>query len=429
MDIRAFRGWRYAITGSRDIGPYIAPPYDVLSAQDKAQLLSACDKNIVAVDMPHVPPEGLGPEEVYLRAAARLERWKSSGLLRRDDRPAIYPYQQEFAWCGRTYRRAAVLCGVRATELGKDVIPHEHTFAGPKADRLKLTQCTRMQLSPVLGFHRDDGGKVAKMLAGIMCGRAEFEGELRGVAERLWVVTDERSIADFAGALRDEPAFIADGHHRYATALNYLNQLRAAGKIDTDHPANFVMFALVARDDPGMLILPTHRTVSGLAAEFSLGKLIARAGEFDWRRHEITDADFRDIGGFLSGCGRGAMAFLEAGASEIWVGKPVDPSAMRRAAPQEPEAWRALDAAILHKLIIEESLGPWRTDKTAIEYTPDAQAVLEACRSGRAQLGVCLRAADLAAVEAIARAGGTLPHKSTYFYPKLATGMVLMPLE
>jgi uncharacterized protein (DUF1015 family) len=429
MDITAFRGWRYDLKGGRDISPYIAPPYDVLTGRDKAQLLAGCESNIVAADMPYVPPNDAGPEEVYLQAAARLEQWKSAGLLRRDDRPSVYPYQQEFAWSGRTYRRAALICGVRATEPGKDVFPHEHTFPGPKADRLKLTRCTRMQLSPVLGFFRDEGGKVAKMLARIMEGSPEFEGRLRGVTERLWTVSDERLLADLAAAMREAPVFIADGHHRYTTGLNYLNTLRAAGKIDHDHPANFVMFALVARDDPGMLVLPTHRTASGLAPDFTLGKLIAQAGEFSWQRHEIAPVDFRDIGGHLARLGRGAMAFLEASGKEMWVARLADPSAMRRAAPGESDAWRGLDVAILHRLIIERALVPWRTDKTAVEYTPDGLAVLEACRTGRAQLGVCLQATELAAVEAIASAGGTMPHKSTYFYPKLATGMVLMPLE
>jgi len=429
MEIRAFQGWRYDVSGGRDISPFIAPPYDVLSAQDKSQLLAGCDKNIVSVDMPHVPPKELGPESVYFDAARRLEQWKSSGLLRRDDRPAIYPYQQEFTWSGRTYRRSGVLCGVRATEFGKDVIPHEHTFAGPKADRLKLTQCTRMQLSPIMGFHRDGGGKVAKLLATAMADRPAMEGGLRGATERLWVVNDPRRIDEFTAELRSEPVFIADGHHRYTTALNYIQALRAGGDIGSDHPANFVMFALIARDDPGMLILPTHRMISGLAAGFTLDKLAGSAGEFRWQRRKIDAADFGDIGAFLSRIGRSAMAFLESGAGSMWIATLSDASAMRAAAPGEAEAWRALDVAILHKLILDKALAPWKTDKTAIEYTPDGAAVLKACRAGEAQLGACIQATSLAAVEAIATAGGTMPHKSTYFYPKLATGMVLMPLE
>ncbi len=429
MEIRAFQGWRYDVCDGGDISPFIAPPYDVLSGQDKSQLLAECDKNIVAVDMPHVPPKELGPENVYLEAARRLEQWKSSGLVRRDDRAAIYPYQQEFSWGGRTFLRSAVLCGVRATEFGKDVIPHEHTFAGPKADRLKLTQCTRMQLSPIMGFHRDEDGKVAALLAAAMSDRPAMEGKLRGVTERLWVVNDPRRIGEFAAALRSEPVFIADGHHRYTTALNYIQALRAGGGIGSDHPANFVMFALIARDDPGMLILPTHRMINGLAAGFSLEKLSKAAVEFRWQRRKIDAADFGDIGTFLSRLGRSAMAFLENGAKELWIATPSDESAMCAAAPEEPQAWHALDVAILHKLILDKALSPWKTDKTAIEYTPDGAAVLKACRTGVAQLGACIQATSLAAVEAIATAGGTMPHKSTYFYPKLATGMVLMPLE
>ncbi len=429
MEIRPFRGWRHEVGPDGDVSAYIAPPYDILTEADKQELLAGSEKNIVAVDLPHCPPKEVGPEEAYQAAAETLSRWKSSGTLRQDDRPAVYIYEQSYNWAGRSYTRRALICGVRASELGRDVIPHEQTFAGPKADRLKLTEQTQMQLSPIFGFYEDPTGAIDELLGPAASSKPALHGKLRNVEQRLWVVTDEETISEIAFLLRDVPAFIADGHHRYTTAMNYRDSLRADGLIDDDHEANFVMFALVSGGDPGLLVLPTHRIVHGLREGFALPQLIRKAPQFDWRRVSVDDVDLSDADRFLGRYGEGAMAFLGAEPAEIWIAKLTDPDAMQAAAPDKCDAWCRLDVAILHKLIIDQALMPWRTDNLFIEYTPDGKAVLAACRSGRAQLGVCLQGTPLQAVQDIALAGQSMPHKSTYFYPKLATGMVLKPLQ
>ncbi|MBS3735347.1 MAG: DUF1015 domain-containing protein [Phycisphaerae bacterium] len=428
MDIRPFRGWHYRADAG-DVSDRIAPPYDVLSGEQKDALLARHEHNIVAVDLPHVPPKEVGPDEAYRAAADRLADWQRAGILVQDDRPAIYVYEQSFRAAGETHTRRAVLCGVRATELGEDVKPHEHTYAGPKADRLKLSEQTRMQLSPVFGFYRDPSGRAGDLLAGAAAGQPDLSGELHGVDEKLWIVTDEEVIADLREVLADKPAFIADGHHRYTTQLNYRNALRDAGAIDDEHEANFVLFALVEADDAGLVVLPTHRIVSGLREDFRVEKLAARASAFTWQRCSVDEADLTNPDAWLKRYGQGAMALMDAEPAEIWIARLTDPDAMRRAAPDEPDAWRTLDVAVLHKLLIDEALQPWRTESVSIDYTPEASKVLAACKAGRGQLGACLQATPLSAVEDIARAGGAMPHKSTYFYPKLATGMVLKPLE
>jgi len=429
MEIRPFRGWQYDAARGGDITSLIGPPYDVLSAEDKRDLLARDENNIVAVDLPHVPPSEAGPDEVYQAAAETLRQWKSSGRLRQADRPALYAYEQTFTWAGTQYVRRAMICGVRATELGADVLGHERVFGGPKADRLRLTRATRMQLSPILGFYDDAGGGVAEALFSTAPPEPDLRGKLRDVTEKIWAVTDEAVIADVAAGLRDTPVFIADGHHRYATALAYRDDLPAARTIGADHEAGFVMFCLVPADDAGLLILPTHRVIRNLAADFSIHDLMRAAGEFSWRRCSVTDADLQNADAFLRRYGTGAMAFVEADPAEVWIARLTDPDAMAAAAPDKPEIWRRLDVAVLHKLIIDRAISPWRTEKMSVEYTPDGRAVLAACHAARAQLGVCLQATPLAAVQDIARTGTFMPHKSTYFYPKAATGMVLKPLE
>lgn len=422
MEIRPFRGWHYAQT---DISSLIAPPYDVLSLQDKQRLLAASQNNIVAVDLPHVPPKDVGPQEEYRLAAELLEKWKSGGVLVQEECPAVYAYEQTFRWGVSTFRRRALVAGVRATPLGQDVIPHEHTFSGPKADRLKLTQYTQMQLSPIFGFFDDAGGVVERLFAGLCC--PMLQGELGGVKEAMWAVTDPAVIDGIKAALRQTPVFIADGHHRYTTALNYIEQQRASGQAAADAEVNFVMFALVPRQSSGLMVLPTHRIIRGLGADFTLKGLRETATEFQWRQMQIP-ADPADIETTLKGFGNSAMGFVEQSSGVLHVATLADPKAMQAVAPDEPHLW-SLDVAILHKILIEKHLGPYRAAGCSIDYTPDAAQSLEACRCGQAQLACLLQASPLETIEQVARGGAVMPHKSTYFYPKLSTGMVLKPLS
>jgi len=423
MDIQPFCGWRFA---TDDVSKHIAPPYDILDQADKDELLAGHKHNIVAVDLPHVPPKELGPPEVYKSSATLLEKWQKRGVLQQDSEPALYLYEQSYTWGGQKYSRRAMLSGVRATPLGKDVIPHEHTFAGPKADRLKLTTTTKTQLSPIFGFYNDPIGVVGK-LAGAAGPEPEIQGELGGVTEKLWVVKDPKTIAEIQAALASVPVYIADGHHRYTTAMNYRDALRDAGLIDADHEANFVLFALVARDDPGLLVLPTHRLIKGLSKDFTLEKLRKALPSFAWAKCPTLDVDLADADAYLAPHGKGAMAFVHG--EEMWIGQLTDEQEMLNIAPDHCQDWRDLDVAVLHSLVIDHALKPWTTDDSEVGYTADGNAARDEGRREDVSLAVIMQGTPLAAVEAIANAGESMPHKSTYFYPKLATGMILKPLE
>ncbi|MFW6155024.1 MAG: DUF1015 family protein [Planctomycetota bacterium] len=426
MDIRPFRGWHY--TG--DVSRCIAPPYDILQPADKAALLDGCGDNIVAVDLPHVPPVGIGPDARYDAAAAKLKAMKASRTLVREGDPALYAYSQSYTWGGRTYTRRAMICGVRATELYEGVWPHEKTFPGPKADRLKLTETTRMQLSPIFGVFNDPGDVSASLWRATEGAGPFAHGTLNGVEEAIWAVTDPDVIAAIRAAMTDVPLFIADGHHRYTTALNYRNALRDRGAIDDDHEANYVLFTLVPADDPGLLVLSTHRLVPGITDGYDCAALMAETADtVAWQSVPLTDALVNAPDDALAAFGDGAIAFLDTGGDQAHIARLTDPAVMAALAPDQPEVWRQLDVAILHRLFLDRHILKHVPAGTHLGYTAYGAEVVEGLKSGDYTLAAILRSTPLQSIIDVARAKAVMPHKSTFFYPKLATGMVLKPLE
>ncbi len=425
-DIRAFRGWHY----SGDVSNFIAPPYDILNAQDKAALLAKSADNIVSVDLPVVPAKEAGPDEVYREAAAKLSAMQKNGPLIQDERLAIYAYSQTFAWAGKNYTRRAMLAGVRATELYGDIWPHEKTFAGPKADRLKLTHETRTQLSPIFGFFEDTREATRTLWSAVGETNPLCHAVLNDVQEKMWAVTDSAIIERVQRALRGSKIFIADGHHRYTTALNYRNELYNAAQIDDAHETNYVLFALVAMNDPGMLILPTHRLIDGITNGFDSRQLARQTAQaVHWRDVPLTDALLDNPTAYLSSFGPGAMAFIDLGdLRTAHIARLRTRNVMDKLAPQEHPIWRGLDVSILHQYFLEQFISQHAGGNLQISYTAFGREAMESLRQGHSQIAILLQSTPLTAVRDIALAKAVMPHKSTYFYPKLATGMVIKPL-
>src|SRR3954452_5141638 len=265
-DIRPFRGVRYDMTRVGALADVIAPPYDVIDASLQDRLYDASPYNIIRLELNREEAADSPESNRYTRAARFLKDWLRSGVLREDPHPAYYVYEQTFEVEGRTYTRKGFLARVRLEPFGQGrIFPHEQTLSGPKADRLALYTATGLNLSPVFGLYPDPEAEVLRAVEEGLKDRTPLEAtDHLGVINRLWPVLDQEAHTAAQGRMASRAIFIADGHHRYETGLRYRDDRAAAGELSgPDDPAHFCLMMLVVMSDPGLLILPTHRLVSG----------------------------------------------------------------------------------------------------------------------------------------------------------------------
>lgn len=427
-EIRPLPGIHYTTrTGERDLSARLAPPYDVLDAPAKQRLLDADAANFVKVDLPHMPPKTAGPEHVYAEAAAQVGAWLADGTLMRDATPAIYVYHQSFRYGGRDYVRKMFFARLRLEEFGKgSVFPHEQTFGGPKADRLLLTKATQANMSPIFGLYPDEENVVAKRLEGAIAGQEPLlEGRLDDTENRVWAVTEPEAVDEIRALMRDKAMFIADGHHRYGTAMNYKAFVEERdGQLAEDHPANFVLCVCCAMGDPGLLILPTHRVLPGkrLSAEFFAGD-----ANVELRRLDATDPDRVPLA--LAEIGPQAIAIKSAETDGYLAALPARADLLDDLEPDHCPAWRRLALAFLHAYVIDRAVKPRLLDgaEPELHYVKQAvAAVREADETGGTVF--LMPANTMEELRGVCEAGDLMPQKSTFFYPKLASGLIINPL-
>jgi uncharacterized protein (DUF1015 family) len=428
--LRPYRALRY--TTGKDLSAVIAPPYDVLDGDSKAALLARSDRNIVKVDLPFVPPKTLGPQAVYDEAATTLKQWIADGTLAQDARPAFYPYEQTFTVNGKPHKRRGFFALVKLTPFGVDVIPHEKTYAGPIEDRLRLMHATGMQLSPVFGLYYDDGDAIARALFDRVSAPAAT-GSLDDVSNRLWTEFDAAIEQRVIDLFKSKKVYIADGHHRYTTALHYQTQMIDAngGKdLPPDHPANYCLMVLVNAADPGLLVLPTHRLVKGLIGYSLDAFLKSIEPSFEITRTPLRPEHVDELADTLGGYGANAIGVYDGATKALVVIRPRDSSLMQRLEPDKSDDWRSLDVAVLQRAVFDDVLSPLFAGGQELQrgYTADANAVAPKVDSGEYQIAFVLRSTPVRALEQLGRHGEVMPQKSTYFYPKLATGLTISPL-
>ncbi|MHC4441885.1 MAG: DUF1015 domain-containing protein [Planctomycetota bacterium] len=428
-EITPFCGLRYNPQRfANQFSELIAPPYDVLDADDKTRLLNQHNANIVAIDLPHVPPNSAGPDQVYSQAAKLLDQWQTDHTLICDHKPTIYVYHQIYENQGQKFIRQKFFARMRLEELGQgSVYGHENTFSGPKQDRLKLMQATKCQLSAIFALYSDPENTVSKILK-VKGQEPDMMAELDGVTNNLWVVQDTDTVKAVQKQLADRPVYIADGHHRYGTAMIYRDKVLAENSnLPMDHPARFVLMGLCAMEDPGALILPTHRVISNfgkldnqqILAALKNGLNITPADDnITDPKQLLPDNSSFDLGIYTPADGR------------MYKGKFTKQDIVADLEPEQSPAWQNLDLVYLHRYLIDELI----TQKTMGGNPPKVhccKSIEKTIDKARQTNGIALftRACTMEQLRNVSNAGNLMPQKSTFFYPKLATGMVINPLE
>jgi uncharacterized protein (DUF1015 family) len=431
--IRPFRALRYNPAVAGDIRDLTAPPYDIIYDEWRDRLYERNPYNIIRLiktkdeqlpgeeTAPHSALERtMGtPADKYARAASYLEAWTRAGVLRTDEHPAIYVCADTFEHEGVTRTRWGFIALVRAEEFGKGIHPHERTLSGPKIDRLNLVKATRANLSQIFGIYRDPAGRIGNLFAGIAGAKpdAAFTDEL-GVGRRMWAIDDPAFIAEVCGFMRDRDIIIADGHHRYETALVYRDHMEPTRTTD-DEPFDYVSMYFSSVDDPGMLILPTHRKAGGLNGfqyrEFFRGLE---------REFTVVYPVHTDLAGLLARIREGSAATNVFG---VYTGGAFGELRLTR-----PTVPKALDVDILHDVIIERALGITREDIASGRYLHFSQSpehVIEDVDRGKDHIGFLMNPIRPEEMFPRVLRGNRMPQKSTYFHPKTLSGLVMYRID
>lgn len=419
--IRPFRGLRY----SADAGALenlVAPPYDVLSPAERDEYAVRSPHNVVHLTLPEQQADDRSKFVKYARSAALLAEWRRSNVLVPEERPAFYRYDQTFTVprMPDTFRRTSVIALIKVEPYEKGVVlPHEQTFPKHKEDRLRILEATRSHLECIFGLYEDPSGQILNTVTSAPAGGAVHVRSDEGVEHVLEPITDEGACNALAEQLQDRKVWIADGHHRYETAVNFRSAL---GERDGIVPEDFMMMALSSMSDPGLVLLPTHRILSQLPVERDEA---LRRLDPHFTLHETHQSRLMDLIELEAKGGRTAFGLALPGESFVLTAK--QPKALQELAGEEgSDALRALDVTVLHRVILENLLGVKGLD--SIRYTRDASEATGAVNQGAAA-AFLMNPPSVEDMRVIANGGEKMPQKSTYYFPKILSGLVLWSLN
>ena len=450
--ISAFHGIRYDLGHVGSLSDVIAPPYDVIDPELQDQLYKKHPANVVRLILNRDEPGDDEQNNRYTRAAKFLRNWVREGVLFTEGQPAIYVYHQEFVERGQKFIRRGFMGRTRLERIGEgNIHPHEETHSGAKADRFKLWKACRGNLSQIFGLYPDPENTAQNILETAIVGQTPLEAtDHLGVVHRVWPVIDIAVINQVAAAMAGKPVYIADGHHRYETAVNLRDDLAAelaerGEELSPEHPANFVLMMCVSMNDEGMLVLPTHRLFRGLPA-MTAEQLATRLGDSFtteaagegperaltlWEEVE-TEGEQGTFGLYTTEDNRWTLARItDAGRKR-----------MAEVASDHCAEWQGLGVGILHRLLVDTLLDA--PNLPAPKYVRALAEVPTGLREGdsagrdltgqegsggRFELAALVMPATVEHIRAISNAGERMPAKSTYFYPKLLSGLVINPLE
>jgi uncharacterized protein (DUF1015 family) len=430
-EVRPLRAVRYVPARVGDLAQVITPPYDVISPQGQATYYERNPYNVIRLELGKEEASDTTLNNVYTRAAATLAEWRLQGILRQDETPGYYLYQQKFTHHGQHFTRTSLLARVRLEPWSARVIlPHENTLAKAKDDRLKLYRACATNLSPIMSLYDDPQGRMRRLLNSYTP-ETQVVDEV-GEQHFLHPIIDEQQIALIQDFFAQRQLYIADGHHRYETALAYQQELLEQRRgLHPDDAVNFTLMALVDVDDPGMLVLPTHRMLFHLGQEALAALSVEKLGAY-FNVQMLEDVNTSDeIQQRLAQAGQQGTALALKTKAQTVLLTLNEQGRARMISSEHSEAWNVLDVAIAQKLVLEDTLGLRSEDMTAgtyLRYTHDARQALDALYDGDAQAVLFLNGTPLRQVCDVAQADDRMPQKSTYLYPKLITGLVMNPL-
>ncbi len=435
-DVRPLPGIRYA--AADNLAALVTPPYDVISPEAQERYYARDPHNIIRLELGRDEPGDDSLNNKYTRAATLFAEWRLEGVMRQDA-PSLYVYEQSFSVADAERRRMGLLARVRLEPWDARVIlPHERTMSKPKDDRLKLFHACAANLSPLMSLYDDPDQELGAVLNEATTGAPTADlADDAGERHRLWRLDDPALAEMVAAFFAPRQLYIADGHHRYETSLTYRDEVRAQRKETfLDDAIDFVLMSLTAIEDSGLVVLPTHRILRDVAAQdlAALPEKLARHFSLAPLQDDAVEAWSKK----LHAAGASAPSLILVTREHAWLATLNDAgrAAMAQVTVEGEnpgEAWQALDVAVLQALIFGEALGVTPGDIRAgdrVTYTRDAEAALAAVRGGTdgAGLAALLNPTPPEAMRDVAQAGDRMPQKSTYFYPKLITGLVINPL-
>lgn len=413
-EIQPLRALHYDLERTGGLQPVVAPPYDVIDAEQRAELAAQSPYNVVGIDLPQ------GGDDRYDRAAALLAEWRREGVIVADEEPALWTLDQDYTGPdGRARTRRGFFARVRVEDYGPGRIrPHERTHPGPKEDRLRLTRATQTNLSPIFSLYSDLAGTVAQALADPEPWAETTDAD--GTVNRIGRVQNPEAIAAVTQALAETELLIADGHHRYETARVYAEEIGGEG------PHRYVLMCLVALQDPGLTVFPTHRLVRGLSSDQQERLADAIRQDFDIEALDSPQQLAPQAGDAVR------IGYMDSHFRRPYMLTLKDPAIAAAALPEHAEPYQGLDTAVLEALILKGALGMTDEDIDELKglgYARDFAQALQLIDDASYDAAFFMAPTLIERVHEVAAAGESMPPKSTYFVPKVGTGLLFNPLD
>jgi len=434
-ELHPFCAVRYNQSLIKDLSAVICPPYDIITPQLQQELYQRSQYNFVRLEHSRELPQDTAIDNKNTRSAATLEQWLTEGILKVDEMPAIYLHDHYFTYQGREYKRRSIVVCVRLEEWDKMVIrPHEGTLSEPKSDRLSLLWACRANTSPILALFEDRGQRVSSLLISQELSEPIISlSGASGESHCVWAITEPGVVNQICSSLAGQPLYIADGHHRYESALIYQRERRAYSPSVSDNEAfNFVLMELVDFSDPGLMILPPHRLVRGVSKSTLDGLMAKLRSFFEIEELPLTMSGvWRRVDDLLTGeTNEVRLVLFGLEAEHLFVLKLRDLVAASQMMPYfHCELYRRLDVSIVDHIILEKLLGLSSGSEEAIlGYSYDKQDAVNRVLDQEYQLAFLLKPIKPEVVKAIADVGDRMPRKSTYFYPKVPAGLIFYRL-